>query len=223
MVRRFRARVGDVPGYVCPHPSRRRYRCHAWPAYLIAHRIWDSHPPPLLRSGATIGDSVYITGTLGDAALGLDILQARLSFADTAQLITRYYYPEPRITIGQRLHGIATSCMDISDGLLQDAAHIARASNVALLLDAAALPLSDAAQRALDATPSLLRRIVSGGDDYELLFTASASQHGAIAAIASSTGIRITPIGTVEAGSGVSLRDAEGKAMALRDLGYTHF
>lgn len=178
---------------------------------------------PLLRSGAQAGDALYVSGTLGDSALGLDILQSRLQSEHGDALIQRYRYPEPRLSLGKRLHGIAHSCMDISDGLLQDAAHIARAGKVAITIAAEALPLSLPARMALTADPSLLRRIVSGGDDYELLFTAAESAADALRAIAAESGVAITRIGSVCEGSGVTLLDGSGAGIPLREQGYTHF
>ncbi len=177
--------------------------------------------PPLLRSGAQMGDGVYVTGTLGDAALGLDMLQGKLT--PDAALIARYHYPEPRLSVASTLHGIAHSCMDISDGLLQDASHIAASSNVGLSLRADALPLSDSARRLYAQSPALLRRIVSGGDDYELLFTAPMAHENSLHHIAEDTGVTITRIGTVEAGEGVTLCDANGEAIRFREQGFTHF
>lgn len=172
--------------------------------------------PPLLRSGARAGDAVYVSGTLGDAALGLDVLQGRLAHASPEWLVQRYRYPEPRLGLAQRLHGVAHACMDISDGLVQDAMHIAAASGVGIRLHAAALPLSGAAQAALSQDASLLRRIASGGDDYELLFTAPAAPPP-------ESGIPVTRIGEVVEGSGVVLLDEAGNPIPLRDAGYRHF
>lgn len=175
---------------------------------------------PLLRRGARVGDALYVTGTLGDAALGLDVAQGRLTCVDAEYLLQRYYTPEPRLGIGRQLHGIAHSCMDISDGLAQDAAHMATASGVSFVIDTGLLPLSAPAQGALAQTPTLLHRIISGGDDYELLFTAPASAQPALDALGAGTGI--TRIGEVREGSGVILL-REGAELALREQGYTHF
>lgn len=177
---------------------------------------------PLLRSGAQVGDALYVTGTLGDAALGLDILQEHLACADAKHLLQRYYTPEPRLRIGQNLHGLAHSCMDISDGLVQDAAHMATASGVSFVIDTDILPLSAPAQRVIEQMPALLHRIVSGGDDYELLFTAPASSQAALEAIAAQTGIPFTCIGEVCEGSGVTLL-RQGVELALHEQGYRHF
>lgn len=180
---------------------------------------------PLLRGGARAGDALYVTGTLGDAAFGLDILQGRLACADASQLITRYRFPEPRLAIGRGLHGIATACMDISDGLVADAGHMARVSTVALRIHASALPLSAAASALLATDSDRLRRIISGGDDYELLFTAQDDDatRDALARLHDDTGIAITRIGDVVPGEGVVLHDARGQPIALREEGYTHF
>ncbi|MBA4274214.1 MAG: thiamine-phosphate kinase [Alphaproteobacteria bacterium] len=182
-------------------------------------------PSPLLRSGARAGDALYVTGTLGDAAFGLDVLQGRLVCDDASSLIARYRFPEPRLAIGRALHGIATACMDISDGLIADAGHMARASTVALRIDASWLPLSAAASALLAADSDRLRRIISGGDDYELLFTAPDhdATREALSRLHDETGIAITRIGDVVSGEGVMLHDARGNSIALREQGYTHF
>lgn len=164
---------------------------------------------PLLRSGAKVGDAVYMSGTLGDAALGLRMLQGSLS--PRGALIARYHLPQPRTDLA--LGGIAHACMDISDGLLQDMGHIARASGVGVELEASLLPLSADARALLAADASLLEPIVTGGDDYEILFTAPENLllEG------------VTRIGRVVAGEGVHLRDADGNALHFARAGYTHF
>jgi thiamine-monophosphate kinase len=179
--------------------------------------------PPLLRSGARVGDAVYVTGTLGDAALGLDVLQGKLPLPDTAFLIDRYRLPQPRCAIGPALFGIATAAMDISDGLLQDAGHLCRASHMGMVLRAEALPLSPTANAAMQQNPRLLQRVVAGGDDYELLFTAPKAETTVLASLAAQTQIAITCIGDVVAGDTPMLVDAHGAALDFPTPGYQHF
>lgn len=164
---------------------------------------------PLLRSGAKVGNAVYMSGTLGDAALGLRMLQGTLPPREA--LIARYHLPEPRMALS--LSGVAHACMDISDGLLQDMGHIARASGVGVELEASLLPLSADARALLTEDASLLEIIVTGGDDYELLFTAP--ENISLAGV--------TRIGRVVAGDGVRLRDAQGNPLHFARAGYTHF
>ncbi len=126
----------------------------------------------LTRSGAKIGDRLCVSGTLGDAAAGLAVLSGQLAVDETAAVVltTRYARPSARLPLGQALRDCATSCIDISDGLLADAAHVASASGVRLEIDSALLPLSKTLRSSADLDQSL-DWALAGGDDYELLFT----------------------------------------------------
>ena len=126
----------------------------------------------LTRSGAKIGDRLCVSGTLGDAAAGLAVLSGQLVVDETAAVVltTRYARPSARLPLGQALRDCATSCIDISDGLLADAAHVASASGVGLEIDSALLPLSKTLRSSADLDQSL-DWALAGGDDYELLFT----------------------------------------------------
>ncbi len=126
----------------------------------------------LTRSGAKIGDRLCVSGTLGDAAAGLAVLSGQLAVDETAAVVltTRYARPTARLPLGQALRDCATSCIDISDGLLADAAHVASASGVGLEIDSALLPLSKTLRSSADLDQSL-DWALAGGDDYELLFT----------------------------------------------------
>jgi thiamine-monophosphate kinase len=176
----------------------------------------------LKRSGAKVGDVVYVSGTLGDAALGLQILQTKVLFPreqESAFLQRRYQLPEPRLKLGASLAGLATSCMDVSDGLLQDAGHIARASGVAVEIERHLLPLSKAAGHFSDA----YEYAQSGGDDYELLFTVPARFQAKVAALAAKLGLPLTRIGTIKKGKGVALLDENGQKLFVSRRGYKHF
>lgn len=157
--------------------------------------------PVLRRHGAQPGDDVYMSGTLGDAALGLAVLQEKLTLPaeDHAFLAQRYHLPEPRLALGAMLRSIATSCIDISDGLLADAGQLAQASGVQLQLTRSTVPLSPAAQHALQLSPDVWAQLLTGGDDYELLFTAPVAARAALGKAA------VTRIGVVAEGSGVLL------------------
>jgi thiamine-monophosphate kinase len=173
----------------------------------------------LRRNGAKPGDTVYVTGSIGDGALGLLVAQGelgKLAQADAAFLIDRYLRPQPRISTGERLVGHASSAIDISDGLLQDAGHIAETSGVDIVIEAARIPLSAAAKAALEADGALLRLVLGGGDDYELLFTSAAA--------APALDLPVTAIGRVEAGAGrVTVRDENGAPLQTGQGGYRHF
>lgn len=180
----------------------------------------------VLRAGAQAGDSVYVSGTLGDAALGLQALRGELpGIAPEARdfLVGRYRLPQPRLALGQRLVGTARAMMDISDGLVADLGHIAQASGVAAVIEAARLPLSPAARGVIAADPLRLSAALSGGDDYELLFTVAAEAGAALTALADELGVPLTRIGRIEAGSGVEVVDDRGEALAVPVAGYRHF
>lgn len=159
------------------------------------------------RNGAKAGDVVFVSGTIGDAALALQ-LGARTGF-----LAERYDAPTPRLMLGQMLQGIATSCIDISDGLVADAAQLARASNGAISLHAESIPLSNAAQK--HRTMPDFWNVICGGDDYELLFTISSDAASELHQIAAATGIALTRIGTVTSGGGTQLLDKNGETIPI--------
>jgi thiamine-monophosphate kinase len=180
----------------------------------------------VLRGGARPGDLVYVSGTLGDAALGLQALRGGLRGIDAgahAFLADRYRLPQPRLALGQRLVGTARAMMDISDGLVADLGHIADASGVGAVIEAVRLPLSPAARAAIVADPLRLAAALGGGDDYELLFTAAAEAGAALTALAGELGIALSLIGRIEAGSGVTVVDEKGAVLPVPVAGYSHF
>lgn len=183
-------------------------------------------PGPLLRGGAKVGDRIFVSGTIGDGFLGLKTLEGDLEdLADRLReyLIGRYRLPSPRVALGRRLAAIAHAAIDVSDGLLADLGHICEASGVGAEIQAAMVPMSDAAQIAVARTPALLPRLLGGGDDYELLFTADPAQSDAIAAIAEEVGVAVTGIGFVVAGDKVAVTDAKAMDIVLQVAGYRHF
>lgn len=169
------------------------------------------------RKGARAGDVIWVTGTIGDAALGLQALLGEVD--DPGGILTgRYRLPQPRT--GFPLQDFASAGMDISDGLVQDAGHIARQSGVRLELEADKVPLSPEAEA---AGPTWLETCLTGGDDYELLFTAPDSRTDAIREAGKKAGLNVTQIGRVVQGSGVVVLDANGREMPLRKTGWQHF
>jgi len=177
------------------------------------------------RHGAKSGELVFVSGTVGDAACGLRLLKAE-SFAagaEEASLIERYLLPEPRVSLGRRLRGIATAALDVSDGLLADLNHIAGVSGVGISVEAARLPLSAAYIRQNGDQIAARVEAATGGDDYEIAFTAPPERRETIARIAAETGIAISEIGRVETGTGVLLVDAKGQPVPVERLGYVHF
>ncbi len=177
----------------------------------------------LLRSGAKIGDDVWVSGTIGDGALGLLVLQGRVRLPEPLAEFAadRYRLPQPRLALGQRLAGLASAALDVSDGLCGDLGHICTASGVGAVVEAARVPLSAAGRAAVDAEPSLLIRLLCGGDDYELLFAAPPSAAAGIAALGDE--VPVTRIGRIVDGKGVQVVDSAGQLMALPDGGYRHF
>ncbi len=178
----------------------------------------------LRRSGAKMGDEIWVSGCLGDAALALAHLQGRIVLAEAALAATlpALHQPQPRVELGLALRGIASSAIDISDGLLGDLGHILEASNVAAQLDFAALPIS-VTLRGFLSNPSAARYILCGGDDYELCFTAPVAMHGQILSIAARLALPLTSIGKITAGSGCVVQDAFANPLTMESSGYDHF
>jgi len=180
----------------------------------------------VLRRGAKPGDRVYVSGTLGDAALGVLAAKGQdlgIGAAATAFLIDRFRLPQPRLNLGSRLVGLASAMMDISDGLVGDLQHICAVSGVAAIVEAERLPLSEAARAALARDPARLQSVLGGGDDYELLFAAPEGAAARLGALSSELGLPVTAIGRIEAGSGVRVLDRAGREIAVKVAGYEHF
>jgi len=175
----------------------------------------------LRRVGARPGDEAWVSGSIGDGALGLLALTGRLP-ADP-HLASRYRLPQPRVTLGLRLAGLARAAMDVSDGLVQDLGHLARAAGCGAVIEAAAVPLSAPARAALTADPALLSRILTGGDDYELVFAADPADSARVRAAAAEAGVAVTRIGVFEAGQGVRVRGPDGHDVTLPTSGWSHF
>ncbi len=180
----------------------------------------------LRRSTARSGDSLWVSGTIGDAALGLLVAQGQggdLSETDLAALLDRYRLPRPRLALGPALTGLASACMDVSDGLVGDLGHICKASGVGAILNADAVPLSKAAQAMIAARPDLLETALTGGDDYELLFTAPPSAAAELEVLSRTLGLRLSRIGTIIEGQGVLVRRSNGEPLPLHSGSYRHF
>jgi len=180
----------------------------------------------LRRDGAKVGDEVWLSGCTGDAALALAHLNGRIRLSDAAQAhcLARLHTPVPCVALGLALRGLATSAIDVSDGLVADLGHIGARSGVAVDLRYADVPRSralascDNARLAQDC-------LLAGGDDYELAFTASPGSRARIAAVAAELGLTLTRIGSVSAGEAglVSVSDTAGKLMQLEHRGFDHF
>jgi thiamine-monophosphate kinase len=183
------------------------------------------------RSGAKPGDRVVVTGTVGDAALGLDILRegkvAAALAGDRAaseMLVGRYRVPQPRNTLALAIRDHARAAMDVSDGLAGDLAKLCVASGVSAVIDVPAIPLSTAAEAALAAGAVGIEALVSGGDDYEILCAIPEGGFEAFARAAASAGVAVSSIGTVIAeGAAPKFLDAQGRDLPLPRLAYSHF
>ncbi|MBM3557561.1 MAG: thiamine-phosphate kinase, partial [Alphaproteobacteria bacterium] len=178
-----------------------------------------------IRAGAKEGDDIWVTGTIGDGVLGLLVSTGRLTLGAeaAAHLVGRYRLPEPRLAAGKGIAALAHASMDISDGLVGDLGHIAEESHLKAEIMAAAVPVSAAATEALAEAPELLSEMLSGGDDYEILFTASPRSAPAIARIARRAGTPITRIGRMKRGRGVTVLDRRGRPLDFERTGYRHF
>lgn len=170
------------------------------------------------RSTARDGDAIWVTGTIGDGALGLAVARGELP-DPTGYLLDRYRLPQPRLGLG--LSGIASACMDVSDGLIQDLGHICQASHLGAEVVAEQVPLSDAARA---AGPVWVQTCLTGGDDYELLLAVPPNREDALLQAAATAGIAVTRIGRFRSGATqVMLHTAAGEPLALTRGGWSHF
>jgi thiamine-monophosphate kinase len=168
------------------------------------------------RTGATPGDDVWVSGTIGDAGLGLQVARGEVPF--NLFLLNRFRRPTPRLALGRALGGLASACMDVSDGVLIDADRLARASGVAIRIDLATIPQSPAAV-AQGADPLAS---ATAGDDYELLFSAPADRVADVMALSRALRLPLTRIGQVDAGLGVIALDGGGNDVTPARLGWEH-
>lgn len=182
----------------------------------------------LRRGGAKAGDAIYVSGTIGDAALGLKAVKGGLRGLSARQrkaLIDRYRRPRPRVRLGLALVGLARAAIDVSDGLAADLGHIAETSGLAAEIDAARVPLSAAARAALAHDPKLMPLVLGGGDDYEIAFTAPPGAAARVATLARRLKLPLTRIGRMKKGKigTVRINDRQGRALRVDSGGYQHF
>lgn len=178
----------------------------------------------LTRSGAQLGDCIYVTGTLGDAAAALAVMENRLTATEMAEhfFSLRYYQPRARLEVGESLHDIATAAIDISDGLAADLAHILAASKVGAEIHAGLLPISNALQGSC-SKEQVWQFALAGGDDYELCFTAPPEKREQLKELAELIDVPITEIGRIVMAPGLNCLDIKGQSMSLPRTGYQHF
>jgi thiamine-monophosphate kinase len=189
------------------------------------------HGRPVLRHGAKIGDRLYVSGTIGDAHLGLLLLQdstrARawdLADDDVAFLVNRYRRPQPRTGFALLIRNYAQAAIDISDGLVSDVEKLCNVSHVGVLIETARVPFSDAARKALARDPELLAAMITAGDDYEIVAAICAASAGEFESEAKGREVAFTPIGTVlPPDRKIVVADKEGRALTFERTGFSHF
>ncbi len=200
---------------------------------MISIAAWGRVPKGRMvhRFGARPGDRLMVTGTIGDATLGLGILkdgaEAAALAADPAArdlLIGRYRVPQPRTALATAVREFATASMDVSDGLAGDLAKLCAASDVGVDVPLSNVPISPAAAKLLAMGAARLETLISGGDDYEILCTVPAAQRGPFIAAAAGTGVAVTELGAILPGAqGPRFLDGEGRPVALERLSFSHF
>jgi thiamine-monophosphate kinase len=176
------------------------------------------------RNGAKPGDLVFVSGSIGDAGAGLAILKrAYHGGVEEKALVHRYQLPCPRTVLGEALRGLAGASLDVSDGLLADLGHVARASGVRILVDAEKIPISAAFRSTADLIVETIVAAATAGDDYEIAFTVSPSAKDMLARLAREANTPVTEIGRVIEGEGIALLDSSGDKIPVLVSGYAHF
>jgi thiamine-monophosphate kinase len=220
----------DAEAYGCPLMGGDTDKTPGPAVIAIAAFGLVPHGTMVQRKGARAGDAVVVTGTIGDAALGLRLkrqpdLAARwgLEPALREHLVARYLVPEPRNAAAVHLRAHASAAMDVSDGLAGDLAKLCRASGITAEIAVANVPLSDAARAAVAAEPALIETVLTGGDDYEVLCTMALDRVASFRAAAQAAGITATEIGRVTEGEGARFLDADGRPLTFARTSYSHF
>lgn len=186
----------------------------------------------LRRAGARVGDTVFVSGTIGDSAIGLGeltgSLRGMLEPNQAEATISRYRRPTPRLALGRALIGLATACADVSDGLIADLGHICEASGVAATVSAARIPLSEEGRSVLASDPALLSAVLTGGDDYELVFAVPEERAAAVRDAAVRAGVAVSAVGNIVTRERpdsplVSVMGLDNQAIVLDHTGWRHF
>ena len=219
----------DARDYQCPLLGGDTDRTPGLTSVSIAAFGVVPHGTMVLRSTAKVGDLIVVTGTIGDAALGLKLRRDAalgdrwgLSSALQAHLRQRYLLPQPRNALADAVRAEAAAAMDVSDGLVGDLAKLCRASAVAAEIDVERVPLSDAARAAVAAEPAVLETALTGGDDYEIVLTLPPAKLAGFQAAAKAAGVAVSEIGRIVSGEGARFLH-NGKALAFAQPSFSHF
>jgi len=178
------------------------------------------------RAGAKAGDRVYVSGTIGDAALGVQLRKGKnwkLSEPQRQHLLSRYFLPQPRNALAETVRTHASAAMDVSDGLVGDFAKLCRASGVAADIDVGRIPLSEPAKAVISANPTALESALTGGDDYEIVCSVPADKSASFQSAAKTARVAVTEIGHIKAGEGARFLGSNGEALTFKRASFSHF
>jgi thiamine-monophosphate kinase len=178
------------------------------------------------RAGARPGDRIYVSGTIGDAALGVQLRKGKswkLSELQRQHLFSRYLLPQPRNALAEAVRTHASAAMDVSDGLVGDFVKLCRASGVAANIDVGRIPLSEAAKAVIAADSTALESALTGGDDYEIACTVPADKSASFQAAAKTAGVAVTEIGQIKSGEGARFLASNGEALTFKRASFSHF
>jgi thiamine-monophosphate kinase len=197
---------------------------------MISIAMFGSVPEGTMvrRAGAKAGDKIFVSGTIGDAALGLPLRRGeganwKLSTEHRQHLVSRYLLPQPRNALAEAVRTHASAAMDVSDGLAGDLAKLCRVSQVAANVEVNRAPLSDAAKAVIAADDKMLETALSGGDDYEIVCTVPPAKADSFRAAAKAANVPVTEIGEIAAGEGARFVGADGQAMSFAHASFSHF
>jgi thiamine-monophosphate kinase len=180
------------------------------------------------RAGAKPGDRIFVSGSIGDAALGLELRKGggtnwKLRDAHRQNLVSRYLLPQPRMALTEALRAHASASMDVSDGLVGDLAKLARVSQVAAEIKVNRVPLSDAAKAVIVADAAMIETALTGGDDYEIVCTVPAGKADSFDAAAQAANVPVSEIGQITAGEGTRFLGTDGKPLSFKRASFSHF
>jgi thiamine-monophosphate kinase len=178
------------------------------------------------RAGARLDDRIYVSGTVGDAALGVQLRKGKnwkLSEPQRQHLLSRYLLPQPRNALAEAVRTHASAAMDVSDGLVGDFTKLCRASGVAAEIDVRRIPLSEAAKAVISADSTAHESALTGGDDFEIVCAVPADKAASFQAAAKTAGVAVTEIGQVKTGVGARFLASDGEALTFKRASFSHF